>query len=451
MVTSVVPGVVVRRFFEQSHDCLSGLSETHASLTSSLSDLQKSYKNPDKVSSLKRRLWVSEKVEEEQENILLIVKDLLYSSISILKQLLAFNRLIENSIAENGEEDWQTPEIEQEIYAYLLSLHCVFNAEVEVELEKQAQPIPEGLLEIHADLYPDALLQEAQRLHKELNVQSNFLSEHLAAFHKALVGLASTASAVWSLSIQAGLLVVSSPFVAAGVPLLICISLALIGAGAQLANMQHAAKMGIKPALDKEVLINFIESLNDMASFLNALFSIKQDTTQIRKELQIGSKALNRIENKIDSQQPAITNNYITLDGSGVAALANLPADHPLVLAFIQQAAPLQIADAPSGSNEASYMPRQRKISALSAISEESSSAPTSRSSTPPTDYSDIGTPPPPSSSQEDLSLPEQLSSSSKGKVAATVTVEIDTEELAILQAYREQRQIEIKANLKAA
>ncbi len=450
MVTSIDSGVVVRRFFERSHDCLSGLSEKHTSLASSLSSLQESYKNPDKVTSLKRRLWGSEKEVQEQEELLLVVKDLLYSSIRILEQLLAFDARIENSIVKKGVEDWLTPQIEQDVYAYLLSLRFLFNTEGQVGLEEQEQPIPEGLLEIHAGLYPDGLLKQAERLHIELRVQPSFISEHLAEFHKALAGLASTVTAVWSLSIQAGLLVVSGPFVAAGVPLLICVSLALIAAGAQVAKMQHATKMGVKPSLDKEVLINFIESLNDMASFLNALFSIKQDTTQIpqiRKDLQVGVEAIQEIKAKIDNQQPAITNvNYITLDGSGIAALANLPADHPLVLAFSQQAAPLQIAGAPSGSNEVGYVPRQRKLSALSAISEESSSASTSRSSTPPTDYSDTGTPP---SSRKGLSPLDPFPSSSKGK---PLMVEIESEEeyLAI-QEFRKQRQIEMKANLKAA
>ncbi len=452
MVTSIDSGVVVRRFFERSHDCLSGLSEKHISLASSLSSLQENYKNPDKVTSLKRRLWGSEKEVQKQEELLLAVKGLLYSSIRILEQLLAFDVQIENSIAKKGGEGWLTPQIEQDIYAYLLSLRFLFNTEVQVGLEEQEQPIPEGLLEIHADLYPDGLLKKAEKLHIELSVQPSFISEHLSEFHKALAGLASTVSAVWSLSIQAGLLVVSSPFVAAGVPLLICISLALIGAGAQLANMRHAVKMGIKPALDKEVIINFIKSLNDMASFLNALFSIKQDTTQIpqiRKDLQVGVEAIQEIKAKIDNQQPAITNvnnNYITLDGSGIAALANLPADHPLVLAFSQQTAPLQIAGAPSESNEVSYVPRQRKISALSAISEESSSASTSRSSTPPTDYSDTGTPP---SSRKALSPLDPFPSSSKGK---PLMVEIESEEEYLaFQEFRKQRQIEMKANLKAA
>ncbi len=451
MVTSIDSGIVVRRFFERSYDCLSGLNEKHTSLASSLSSLQENYKNPDKLTSLKRRFWGSDKEVQEQEALLLVVKDLLYSSIRILEQLLAFDVQIENSIAKRGGEDWLTPQIEQDIYAYLLSLRFLFNTEGQVGLEEQEQPIPEGLLEIHADLYPDGLLKKAERLHIELSVQPSFISEHLAEFHKALAGLASTVTAVWSLSIQAGLLVVSGPFVAAGIPLLICVSLALIAAGAQVAKMQHATKMGVKPALDKEVLINFIESLNDMASFLNALFSIKQDTTQIpqiRKDVQLGAEALNRIENKIDNQQPAITNvnNYITLDGSGIAALANLPADHPLVLAFSQQAAPLQIAGVPSESNEVSYVPRQRKLSALSAISEESSSASTSRSSTPPTDYSDIGTPP---SSQKSSSPLGTFPSSSKSK---PLMVEIESEEEYLaFQEFRKQRQIEMKANLKAA
>jgi hypothetical protein len=128
---------------------------------------------------------------------------------------------------------------------------------------------------------------------------------------------------------------------------------------------------------------------------IEALNQIAENTAQTRFDLKNGlSEGIKNLEDKIDNQKPAIVvNNPLILDGSGIAALANLPLNHPLVLAFAQQAAlPLQITGAPSGANESVYVrSRQRKFS---AISEEISSASTSRSNTPPTDYSDTGTPP---------------------------------------------------------
>ncbi len=480
MVTSIDSALVVSRFFEHSSDCLSGLREKHTSLASSFSSLQESYKNPDKVTRLKHRLLGSEKEAQEQEKILLAIKGLLDSSISIIEHLLRLNALIENSIVGRGKEDWLTPEIEQEVCAYLHSLRFLFNTKVQEGLGEQKQPTPEGLLETHASLYPDGLLQKAERLRIELHVQSSFISEHLAEFHKALVGLAGTITTIWGLSIQAGLLVVSGPFVGAGVPLLICISLTLIGAGAQVAKMRHAVKMGVKPALDKEVLIHFIENLKAMESLMKAIFrtdvnvqKITQDTQQIvaaaertEKNTQVGAEALNkvvesqaRIEQKVNNQQPAIVINNNLSEGAmrlllEANARGELSSNNPLLLAFTgQTSATLQITGAPpSGANESEYLSlRKRKISAtstLSAISEESLSASSSRSSTPTTGDSGPVTPTFPQESE----FLSDSSSSYKGKATTPLMVEIESEEeyLAI-QEFRKQRQIEMNANLKAA
>ncbi len=467
MVTSIDSSVILRRFFEHSHDCLSGLLEKKQSLTESLSRLDKNYKNPDKVTHLKRRLWGSEKEAQKQEEYFLKVKDLINSSANILETFSDFKSQIEENIINFGEDNWLTSELQQTILPYLFSVRFLFNTERQ---DGQECVVPEGLLEIHEDLYPDGFFPTAERLHIELNAQSSFISEHLSEVYKALVGIASTFTTIWSLSIQAGLIVVSSPAV---IPLIICVSLAFLGACAKVADMRHATKTNDKLALDKEILIELIGNLNVMASFINALFSIKQDTrtlvaaaernernlNDLGQNMQVGAEALNRIENKIDNHQPAVVHNHINLSEGAMRLLleaeasGKLSANSPILLALTAQpSARLQITGAPSGANEPEYLsPRKQAISGastLSAISEESSSVSSSRSSTPTTGDSGPVTP---TFSQESKFLADS-SSSYKGKATTPLMVEIESEEeyLAI-QEFRKQRQIEMKANLNAA
>ncbi len=463
MVTSIDSGVILRRFFEHSHDCLSGLLEKKQSLTESLSRLNKNYKNPDKVTDLKRRLWRSENESQKQEEYFLKVKDLINSSAHILETFSDFKSQIEENIINFGEDNWLTPELQHTILPYLFSVRFLFNTEGQ---DGQECVVPEGLLEIHKDLYPDGFLPTAERLHIELNAQSSFISEHLSEVYKALVGIASTFTTIWALSIQAGLIIVSSPAV---IPLIICVSLAFLGACAKVADMRHATKTNDKLALDKEILIKLIGNLNVMASFINALFSIKQDTQQLvaaaertEKNMQVGVEAIQEIKTKIDNQQPAIVINNNLSEGAmklllEANARGELSSNNPLLLAFTgQTSATLQITGAPpSGANESEYLslPRKRKISAtstLSAISEESLSASSSRSSTPNTDDNGPVTPTFP---QESKFLSDSSSSyKGKGKATTPLMVEIESEEeyLAI-QEFRKQRQIEMKANLDAA
>jgi hypothetical protein len=194
MITSIDSGVVVDRFFKHSHGCLSGMIKTKRSLFQSLSGQEERYANPNKMTHLKRRLWVSENEGQKQQQHFIDVKALLTSSVDILDRLSEFKGLIEENIRERGEDDWLTPELEQTIYAYLFSVHCLFNKETQ---EGQEHVVPEGVLDIHASLYSDGFLEKAEKLHSELNAQSSFISKHLAAFHTSLAGLAGVFVPIW--------------------------------------------------------------------------------------------------------------------------------------------------------------------------------------------------------------------------------------------------------------
>lgn len=214
--------------------------------------------------------------------------------------------------------------------------------------------------------------------------------------------------------------------------------------------------------------------LNSIANNAHEIFSntetIQRKLDKTQADMQVGVEALNkiaeaqtRIEQKVDNQQPAIVVNldaeamkqHRLLMGQYLDAVREglLSTEQFLALSAKTSSTLLQLTDVPSGANESQYLkPRQRTISGismLSVISEGSSSTSPSRSSTPPTDYSDTGTPP---SSQKYLSLPEQSTSSSKGKGKApatlTLVINADDDDETVLQKTREQRRL---ANLHAA
>jgi hypothetical protein len=486
MAASIDSGVVVERFFEHSRDGLRGLLSTQNSLARSLSSLEESYTNPNKITCLKRAIWLSEKEIQEQKSHFSSVGNLLSRSLSILKKLSEFRCLIEQSIRDRGKDNWLTLEIEEAIYAYLLEARFLISTAQEAA--RQEPFSPDDFSEISAG---GGLLQEAEMLQIEMKVNPSFIVEHLAAVHKILATIAGTFITIWGLAIQAGVLVVPGAFVSAGVPLAICVALASIGIIAQVAAMRHATKTDGKLELDREILTKLIGNLKDVESLINAIFRTDKTTQQIAEDTkaikQVGSQlvdSINRtdgatqqiaedtknikkvgegiqrsllradvnaqeikddvkdikaagnqllkeVKDLKDNQQPAVINNNFIIDGSVVDRLLANGVPAHMIIEYLKSLSSMQLQNSGASSlaNEPPYLlPKHPEL--LATPLEESSSAATSRSSSP---------------------APE-LPSSSKGKgKAPATTVEVDEEQFREFQEFKRRQQLERNAKLEAA
>ncbi len=473
MVITIDSGVIVERFFTDYHGHLKGkLPSAQGLLSQSLASLRESYAHPNTMTLLKRYFWVSEQGKQKQEEYFLAVENLLDSCVSILERLSEFHISIGENIAGSEGSNWLTDELKQIIYPYLASVFPLFNTEVQNE---QALAIPEDLLGIHGNFYPDGFLQKAKGLQIELHTKSSDIAEHLKAIYCALYAVGVTFLGIWGQAISAGVIVVSGPLTT--LPFVISVSLLCIGAIVNVADMRHTTKTNDKRTLDEEILIPLIESLEIMASFFNTIFSIQKNTDQIpqmRKDMQVGVEALHEIKQdvkdlKANQQRPTIIFNHTTVSNkvelTEGAMKQLLDAYSKGLISFKQlqilsgqtSSTPLQLTEALSGANESEYLspaPRQRIISnasELSTSSEENSSPPDSRSSTPPTSADESGPDTPPLSQESGVLDSSPSSSKGKEKVIETVNVEVSAEELVLLEEFRNTKQQEIQARLDAA
>ncbi len=297
----------------------------------SLSKLLHNRTSTDSVACLARwykNRWLSDAEKDKKDSFLLEMGSLINYGLQLSETLESLSERANelhtsfNALAPE-EQEHEYPRIQEElqaIYAEQQRIYALLDSAPEENQEEL--PISKEMQQTGTERAPMGLIQQVQALDQKLSAveqeeerYTTSLMEYFVSIPRTETVICTIASVVTAVGIGLQL-----PFFICCVSIVVSIAMAVVRFVNFISSDKRHAKNNDVLILRREVIGSYMNILNDMIS---SIFQIKQDTSDIKKDMQTAGVALNQVnanvrdlkttirglEQKIDSAPASISHN----------------------------------------------------------------------------------------------------------------------------------------------